>query len=99
MPLSGNVIFYTRGKHALIFGCSALERFTCRDLFYMLVLFSSDCHSPDFTSAYDIPSTDQSSPAILSVYSRALAVASSMACHNTGINLQNARRSDCKRLL
>jgi hypothetical protein len=73
--------------------------FIYRDLFYMLVWFSSDCHSPDFTPAYDRPSTDQASSAILSLYSRALAVAGSMTCHNTGINFQDGRRSDCKRLL
>jgi len=95
---SGNAIFYTRSKHALIFGCSAPECFIFRDLFYMLVLFSSDCHSPDLTPVYDRPSTDQASSAILSLYSHALAVASSMACHNTGINLQDGRRSDCTRL-
>ena len=65
----------------------------------MLLLFSSDCHTLDFTPAYDRPSTDQSSTAILSLYSRDLAVASLMACHNTGINLQDVRRSDCKRLI
>ena len=72
--------------------------FIIRDLFYIQVLFTSDCHSPDLTPAYDSPSTDQASSAILSLYSRALAVASSMACHNTGINLQDGRRSECKRL-
>lgn len=55
---------------------------------------SSDCHSPDFTPAYDRPSTDQASSAILSLYSCALAIASSMAYHDTGINLQDVRRSE-----
>ena len=82
-PLSGNAIFYTRGEHTLVFGSSAPEYLFSP--FYMLVLFSSDCHSPGFTLAYDRPSTDQASLAILSLYSRSLAVASSMAWHNTGI--------------
>lgn len=76
---AGSAIFYTRGKHALIIGYSAPECFIFRDLIYMLVLFSSDCHSPDFTPAYDRPSTDQVSSAILSLYSRVLAIASSKA--------------------
>jgi hypothetical protein len=66
--------------------------FTCRSC------LSSDRHSPDLTPAYDRPSTDQASSAILSLYGCALAVVSSMACHNTGINLQDGRRSDSKRL-
>jgi hypothetical protein len=91
-------IFYTRGKHALVLGSSAPECFIFRDPFYTLVLFSSDFHSPDITPAYDRLSTDQACSAILSLYSRALAVASSLAYHNTGINFQDGRRSDCKRL-
>jgi hypothetical protein len=70
-----NAIFYTQGKHALVIGCSAPECFIFRDLFYMLVMFSSDCHSPGFTLACDRPSTNQAPTAILSLYSRALAIA------------------------
>ena len=92
--------YSTRGiKHALILGCSAPKHFTFRDLFDILVVFSSDCHSPSFTPAYDIPSTDQSSSTILSSYSRVVADASSIVCHNAGINLPDAWRSDCRRLL